>query len=77
MLPSMIPVEVGDILAGKYRIDRVIGAGGMGVVVAAEHIQLRQTVAIKFVRPDALGSSEGLERFLREACAVVRCVSRT
>jgi len=72
MLPSMIPVEVGEILAGKYRIDRVIGAGGMGVVVAAEHVQLRQQVAIKFVRPDALGSSEGLERFLREARAVVR-----
>jgi len=72
MLASMIPVEVGEVLAGKYRIDRVIGAGGMGVVVAAEHVQLRQLVAIKFVRPDALGSSEGLERFLREARAVVR-----
>ena len=72
MLASMIPVEVGEVLAGKYRIDRVIGAGGMGVVVAAEHIQLRQIVAIKFVRADAIGSGEGLERFLREARAVVR-----
>jgi serine/threonine protein kinase len=72
MLASMIPVELGDVLAGKYRIDRIIGAGGMGVVVAAEHVQLRQIVAIKFVHPDALGSSEALERFLREARAVVR-----
>jgi serine/threonine protein kinase len=72
MLATMIPVEIGEVVAGKYRIDRVIGAGGMGVVVAAEHIQLRQIVAIKFVRADALGSSEGLERFLREARAVVR-----
>ncbi len=72
MLASMIPVAVGDVLAGKYRIDRVLGAGGMGIVVAAEHLQLRQVVAIKFVLPDALGSSEALERFLREARAVVR-----
>ena len=72
MLSSMVPVAVGDVIAGKYRIDRVLGAGGMGVVVAAEHLQLRQIVAIKFVLPDALGSSEALERFLREARAVVR-----
>lgn len=72
MLASKVPVAVGDVIAGKYRIDRVLGAGGMGVVVAAEHLQLRQIVAIKFVLPDALGSTEALERFLREARAVVR-----
>ena len=75
MMASMIPVAVGDVLAGKYRIDRILGAGGMGIVVAAEHLQLRQIVAIKFVLPDALGSSDALERFLREARAVVRLKS--
>ena len=69
------PVAVGDVLAGKYRVERVLGAGGMGVVVAAEHLQLRQLVAIKFVLPDALGNAEAVERFLREARAVVRLKS--
>ena len=36
------PVKEGDVLAGKYRIERVLGIGGMGVVVAATHIQLDQ-----------------------------------
>jgi hypothetical protein len=33
-------VKPGDVLAGKYRVERVLGDGGMGVVVAAHHIQL-------------------------------------
>ena len=48
------PVEIGEILAGKYRIDRILGAGGMGVVVAATHTQLDQKVAIKFLLPEAV-----------------------
>src|SRR5262245_8727292 len=43
------PVATGDILAGKYRVDRVLGIGGMGVVVAATHMTLDQRVAIKFM----------------------------
>jgi serine/threonine protein kinase len=38
----------GDILAGKYRVERVLGAGSMGVVVAAHHMQLDEKVALKF-----------------------------
>jgi eukaryotic-like serine/threonine-protein kinase len=72
MIASNVPVAVGDVLAGKYRVERVLGAGGMGIVVAAEHMQLRRLVAIKFVLPDSLGSHEAVERFLREARAVVR-----
>src|ERR1700722_1939636 len=60
----------GDILAGKYRIERVLGKGGMGVVVAAMHLQLRQRVALKFLLPDATG--EVTERFQREARAAAR-----
>ena len=37
---------VGGVIAGKYRIEHVIGHGGMGVVVAARHLQLERTVAI-------------------------------
>jgi len=66
------PVAVGEIVAGKYRVERVLGAGGMGIVVAAQHIELRQMVAIKFVLPDALENAEAVERFIREARAAVR-----
>jgi serine/threonine protein kinase len=51
-------VNEGDVLAGKYRVDKVLGIGGMGVVVAAHHIQLDDKVAIKFMLPEALGNGE-------------------
>jgi serine/threonine-protein kinase len=63
------PVAPGDILAGKYRVERVLGAGGMGVVVAATHIDLMERRAIKFMLPSQLGDAEAVERFLREARA--------
>src|SRR6516164_7061257 len=70
-----IQVREGDLLAGKYRVERVIGVGGMGIVVAARHEQLDQLVAIKFVRDDALDNDEAVERFLREARSAARLKS--
>ncbi len=67
-----IQVREGDLVAGKYRIGRVLGVGGMGVVVAAQHEQLEQPVAIKFVRDDALDNDDAVERFLREARSAAR-----
>ncbi|MEP7123050.1 MAG: serine/threonine-protein kinase [Byssovorax sp.] len=64
------PVAEGDVLAGKYRIERVLGQGGMGVVVAAMHQQLNQRVAIKLLLEGA--TAEVVERFQREARAAVR-----
>jgi serine/threonine-protein kinase len=69
------PVRVGDVLAGKYRVDRVLGVGGMGVVVAAHHIQLDDRVAIKFMLPEVLHNHEAVERFAREARAAVKIKS--
>ncbi|HEY3817433.1 MAG TPA: cytochrome c peroxidase [Polyangiaceae bacterium] len=69
------PVKEGDLLAGKYRVERVLGVGGMGVVVAARHEQLDQRVAIKFVRDEALDNEDAVARFLREARAAVRLKS--
>ena len=66
------PVREGDLLAGKYRVDRVLGSGGMGIVVAARHEQLGQFVALKFLREQALGNPEAVARFLREARACVK-----
>ncbi len=65
-------VRPGDVIARKYRVDRVIGAGGMGMVVAATHVALHQTVAIKLMLPTALSSGEAIERFLREGRAVAK-----
>ncbi len=64
-----LPVPVGSLVAGKYRIERVLGHGGMGVVVAVMHEQLRQRVAIKMLLPEAKASPNAVSRFLREARA--------
>jgi serine/threonine-protein kinase len=61
----------GDLLAGKYRVERVLGEGGMGVVIAATHLQLGQRVAVKLMRREVI-NDEAVERFLREARALVR-----
>jgi serine/threonine-protein kinase len=68
-------VHEGDILAGKYRIDRLLGAGGMGVVVAAHHLHLDEHVAIKFLLPEVLDNAEIVGRFTREARAAVKIKS--
>ncbi|HEY4106585.1 MAG TPA: serine/threonine-protein kinase [Polyangiaceae bacterium] len=68
-------VHEGQILAGKFRIERVLGRGGMGVVVAATHIQLEERVALKFLLPEALGNPEAVARFAREARAAVKIKS--
>ena len=57
----------GAIVAEKYRVERTLGEGGMGLVVAATHLVLEQPVAIKFLLPEAMRSRVAVERFLREA----------
>jgi len=74
---SAIPAgfEPGSVIAGKFRIERVLGAGAMGVVVLAWHLQLEDWVAIKFMLPAALSNAEAVARFLREARAAVKIKS--
>ena len=64
--------EPGQLLAGKYVIEEVLGVGGMGVVVAAKHVQLDQKVAFKYLLPAALLNPEVVERFAREARAAAK-----
>ncbi len=71
----MTPVQEGQVLAGKYRIERILGVGGMGVVVSALHIQLDERVALKFLLPEALANAEAVARFAREARAAVKIKS--
>jgi serine/threonine-protein kinase len=72
---SSPPVAEGDVLAGKYRVERVLGAGGMGVVVQATHLELDERVAMKFLLPHAVQSGEAATRFVREARAAVKIKS--
>lgn len=67
-----LPVAVGQVVAQKYRVDRFIGQGGMGVVVAGFHLELDQPVAIKFLISEAGLQGEGAERFRREARAAAK-----
>jgi serine/threonine-protein kinase len=62
----------GDVVCGKYRLLRPLGEGGMGLVFEAEHLRLRQSVAIKFLRSEVLVMPDALERFEREARASAR-----
>lgn len=68
-------LKPGGIVGGKFRVDRVLGEGGMGIVVAATHLQLGQTVALKCMRPEVVSPSY-TKRFMREARASVKLKSQ-
>src|ERR1700690_1764054 len=67
----VLPVE-GGVVAGKYRIEKVVGEGGMGIVYAAHHLVLDQRVALKLLLVDSPSGAETVERFVREAQAAAR-----
>ena len=64
-------LAVGSLIGGRFRVDRTLGSGGMGVVVAATHTELGHSVAIKLLRDELAHSPVIVERFLREARSVV------
>src|ERR1700759_3261605 len=65
-------LEVGSIVGDRFRIERILGKGGMGVVAVATHLQLEQQVAIKVLH-EAMSADTGIvTRFLREAQASAR-----
>jgi serine/threonine-protein kinase len=69
---SKHPIQAGNVVGGKYRVDRILGEGGMGVVVAATHEHLDQQVALKFLLPAMAANPEIVQRFVREARAAVK-----
>lgn len=69
------PVQEGDLLAGKYRVEKVLGFGGMGVVVSAFRGDLEQRVAVKFLSQAAAERPDAAERFRREARAAAKIKS--
>ncbi len=73
--PSVPPAPpLGAVVAGKYQLEEILGQGGMGVVYAARHLVLGQSVAIKFLRADS-GFTSARARFLREAQSAARLSS--
>lgn len=71
-----LPVQVGDVLAGKYRVESVLGAGAMGVVIAVTHLDLGELRAVKLMRPSLSHDAGAVERFMREARATARLKNR-
>lgn len=65
-------LQPGTIILEKYRVERMLGRGGMGIVLAARHVHLDELFAVKTMLPEGLQSSEAVERFLREARASAR-----
>lgn len=65
----------GEILAEKYRVEALLGQGGMGVVLLVHHLRLDEPVAVKLLREDLSRSRPVVERFLREARAAARIKS--
>ena len=61
---------MGDLVAERYRVGPVVGAGGMGIVYKARHVELGTWVAIKVIRPDIAQNSSLWRRFAREARAL-------
>ncbi|HET9960371.1 MAG TPA: protein kinase [Polyangiaceae bacterium] len=75
MIHGFSQIPVGAVIAGKYRVERTLGTGGMGYVLAATHLELQQRVAIKLLHGSASHSTEAVARFVREARAASRIQS--
>jgi serine/threonine-protein kinase len=74
-LAETLPVKPGMVIGGKYRVERLLAAGGMGAVLVAHHEILDRPVAIKLVRPELSAHAEIVQRFLREARAAAKIAS--
>jgi predicted Ser/Thr protein kinase len=60
-------MDVPQVIAGRFRIERQIGTGGMGAVYLATHLDLERPVAVKIIRPEFAADADVSDRFLREA----------
>ncbi len=64
--------RIGQVIDGRYRLDKLLGRGGMGVVYRAEHVAIRRELAIKLLHPSLAAIPELRSRFEREAIAIGR-----
>ena len=63
---------IGSLLDGKYRLEELVGRGGMGAVYRAMHVGTGRRVAVKVIAPELAGKREFIERFRREAKTIGR-----
>ena len=70
--PLTLSLPVGRTLEGKYRLDRLIGKGGMGAVYEARDLRLERSVAVKILLGRAFGEQAALRRFRQEARAAAQ-----
>jgi serine/threonine-protein kinase len=70
-----LPVHPGQVLEGKFRIERIVGEGAMGLVAEATHLNLDERVALKFLRREARERPNIVMRFAREARAAAKITS--
>ncbi|MBX3187808.1 MAG: serine/threonine protein kinase [Labilithrix sp.] len=70
-----LPIKVGQLIGGRYVVERVLGQGGMAVVIAARHRDLDELVAIKILLPHRLENAGVRARFGVEARAAVKIKS--
>jgi serine/threonine-protein kinase len=71
---QLVPVDelLGKLLDGRYRIEKLLGQGGMGTVYRATHIHIDALVAVKVLNPELVSNQSAIERFRREAKAAGR-----
>ncbi len=63
---------IGTVVADRYRVEALLGAGGMGAVYRAEHVHMKKQVALKLLHPSMTARAEAVARFEREAVAAAR-----
>src|ERR1700735_4643673 len=69
MNPNQSYPATGEVIDGKYQIERLLGEGGMGAVAKATHLLRRAPVALKFMSPAVLSMQGAVERFVNEGVA--------
>ena len=67
-------LQPGQIVAGRFRIDSVIGEGGMGTIYKARHVKLPRLFALKMLKPELAADVDFVARFLREAVAASQVI---
>jgi serine/threonine-protein kinase len=72
---ATLALPTGHVLLGKFRVERVLGEGGMGVVLEATHLQLDERVALKFLKREAIAQPDVVARFMQEARAAAKLKS--
>ncbi len=70
--PTAAEIEPGVVLAGKYRLEKLIGAGTFGAVYRAVHTELDRELAVKVLQPSVTANEDSLQRFRQEGIAACR-----